>query len=99
MSIVAWRLFAVTLIARTNPAMPCSAFLSKREWTVLLLKVTGSDVLPAAPPTMAEAVTWIARLGGYLARGSDGPPGTLTLWRGWKRLADLAEGWQLAVGS
>jgi transposase len=29
MSVVAWRLFMVTLIARTNPAMPCSAFLTE----------------------------------------------------------------------
>ncbi len=33
---------------------------------------------------------------GYLARKSDGSPGTLTLWRGWKRLTDLTEGWALA---
>jgi len=96
-SIVAWRLFMLTLIARTNPATPCSVFLSEQEWTVLFFKVTGSDALPLVPPTIADVVTWIARLGGYLARESDGPPGVLTLWRGWKRLTDLAEGWQLAV--
>ena len=44
-----------------------------------------------------EAVISIAKLGGYLARGKDGPPGTLVLWRGWKRLMDLAEGWSMAL--
>jgi len=29
----------------------------------------------------------------------DGPPGSITLWRGWKRLADLTEGWDLATHS
>jgi hypothetical protein len=96
MSVVAWRLFTITLIARTNPDMPCSAFLSEQEWTVLFIKVTGGNALPTAPPSMTDAVTWIARLGGYLARESDGPPGTLALWRGWKRLTDIADGWQLA---
>jgi hypothetical protein len=32
-----------------------------------------------------------------LARKSDGMPGTLTLWRGWKRVTDLTEGWNLAT--
>jgi hypothetical protein len=45
---------------------------------------------------IGEVVVWIARLGGFLARKSDGMPGTLTLWRGWKRLTDLTEGWNLA---
>jgi hypothetical protein len=26
-------------------------------------------------------------------------PGTLTLWRGWKRLADLTDGWRIASGT
>ena len=97
MSIVAWRLFMVTLIARTNPSMSCSTFLSEHEWTVLFIKVTRNSDPPTTPPTIADAVTWIARLGGYLARKSDGPPGTITLWRGWKRLTDLTEGWSIAT--
>ena len=96
MSIVAWRLFMITLIARTDPSAPCSQFLSEQEWTVLAVKSSRTRTPPAAAPTIAEALVWIARLGGYLARKSDGPPGTLALWRGWKRLTDLTEGWSLA---
>lgn len=96
MSIVAWRLFMITLIARTNPKAPCSLFLADREWKVLFLKVNKNKLLPKKPPVIGEVVIWIARLGGYLARKNDGPPGTITLWRGWKRLADLTEGWYLA---
>ena len=99
MSVVAWRLFTVTLIARTNPTMSCSTLLSEQEWTVLSIKATKNSETPTMPPTIADAVIWIARLGGYLARRSDGPPGTLALWRGWKRLTDLTEGWNLAVQS
>ena len=97
MSIVAWRLFMITLIARTDPAVPCSMFLAGPEWKVLFLKATGIQLLPTTPPRMGDVVIWVAKLGGYLARKSDGPPGTLTLWRGWKRLADMTEGWQIAV--
>jgi len=96
MGIVAWRLFMITLIARTNPSMPCSEFLSEQEWTVLAIKSTRHGSPPTSPPTIADALIWIARLGGYLARKGDSSPGTLVLWRGWKRLTDLADGWCLA---
>jgi len=88
MSIVAWRLFMITLVARTDPATPCSTLLADHEWKVL-----------SKPPSIGDAVIWVAKLGGYLARKSDGPPGTITLWRGWKRLTDLTEGWILAAQS
>jgi len=95
MSIVAWRTFMITLIARTDPNIPCTKFLAQQEWRVLcLINKKIHD-----PPTIGEAVTWIAKLGGYLDRKGDGPPGTITLWRGWKRLTDLTAGWNLAVGS
>ena len=97
MSVVAWRLFMITLIARTDATAPCTDFLAEQEWTVLYLKINRNKKLPATPPSMGEVVNWVARLGGYLARKSDGPPGTITLWRGWKRLTDLTEGWNLAV--
>jgi len=92
MSIVAWRLFMITLIARTEPEQPCSSLLSYDEWRILFLKTNKSKPLPEQIPSIAQAVTWIAKLGGYLGRKNDGPPGTLTLWRGWKRLNDLTEG-------
>jgi hypothetical protein len=34
----------------------------------------------------------IARLGGYLARASDPPPGNIVIWRGLTRLADIKLG-------
>jgi hypothetical protein len=93
MSIVAWRLFMITLIARTDPQTPCTAFLSALEWKVLCRSVNKGTSLPEYAPPMGEVVVWIARLGGFLALKSDGRPGTVTLWRGWKRLTDLTEGW------
>ena len=99
MSIVAWRLFMITLVARTDPATPCSTLLADHEWKVLFLKANRNKPLPPKPPPIGDVVIWVAKLGGYLARKSDGPPGTITLWRGWKRLADLTEGWKLAAKS
>lgn len=96
MSIVAWRLFMITIIARTDPNQCCSSLLTRNEWQILIHKTTQGSDLPKNPPTIKEAVAYIAKLGGYLGRKCDGPPGTLTLWRGWKRLADLVEGAELA---
>jgi hypothetical protein len=97
MSIVAWRLFMITLIARTDPTVPCSTLLADHEWKVLYLKTNKNKTVPKKPPCIGDVIIWMAKLGGYLARRSDGPPGTITLWRGWKRLADLTEGWNLAA--
>jgi len=42
------------------------------------------------------ALRAVARLGGFLGRKGDGEPGWLTLWRGWRRLVVLVEGYLLA---
>lgn len=97
MSIVAWRLFMITLIARTNPSTPCTELVADYEWKVLFAKVNKGKELPKTTPTIGEVIIWIARLGGFLARKGDGMPGTITLWRGWKRLTDLTDGWNLAI--
>lgn len=96
MSIVAWRILMLTLMARTEPELPCTEFLSDTEWRVLSCAVNKHVASPQSPPPIRDAVVWIARLGGFLARKSDGMPGTLALWRGWKRLADLTHGWTIA---
>ncbi|MFZ2654597.1 MAG: IS4 family transposase [Victivallales bacterium] len=97
MRIVAWRLFMITFIARTDPNITCTKLLADYEWKVLFLKINKNKTLPKKTPAIGEVVVWIARLGGFLARKGDGYPGTITLWRGWKRLADLTEGWSLAI--
>ena len=38
----------------------------------------------------------IAKLGGYLARAKDPPPGNLVLWRGLTRLTDILLGFELS---
>jgi hypothetical protein len=97
MSIVAWRLFMITLVARAEPDTPCTQFLAEDEWQVLFRKTHRNKRPPRKPPCAGDVVAWIARLGGFLARKGDGPPGTITLWRGWKRLSDLTDGWNLAT--
>lgn len=42
--------------------------------------------------TLSHYLIKIARLGGYLARASDPPPGNTVMWRGLSRLTDIALG-------
>ena len=48
------------------------------------------------PPSLRQAILWIAQLGGFLARSGDGQPGLKTFWRGMGVLHHLLEGSQLA---
>lgn len=42
--------------------------------------------------SVREFVAEVAKLGGFQARKSDGPPGWQTLWRGWAKLQLMVEG-------
>jgi len=93
--IVAWRLLWLTYEARRVPEAPCSLALESHEWQALYCTIHKTPVPPAQPPTLQQAVRWIAQLGGFLGRKSDGQPGAKTIWRGLRRLDDIAATWQL----
>lgn len=96
MSVVAWRLHWLTFLSRANPDLPCTVALSTVEWQALYKRIHRSVALPDHPPTIRQAVRWIAQLGGFLGRKSDGEPGITVIWRGWQRLQDIADTWYLA---
>lgn len=92
--IVAWRLLWLTYEARRNPDVPCNQVLETHEWQSLYCRIHQTPQPPQTPPTLREVVRWIAQLGGFLARKHDGEPGVKTIWRGLRRLHDIAETWQ-----
>ena len=87
-SVVAWRVLFATLLARAAPDLPCTVLLDPDEWQALCCIIQRSPTPPPTPPTLRDAVRWIAQLGGFLARASDGEPGPIALWRGFQHLAD-----------
>ena len=95
MGIIAWRLFWMTKINRTDPEAPCSIVLAEHEWKALYSAIHRTRELPEQLPTVRQVVHWIARLGGFLGRKNDKEPGITVVWRGWQRLNDIAATWIL----
>jgi hypothetical protein len=56
-----------------------------------------NDKPKARQKTLSHYLIKIARLGGYLARASDPPPGNTVMWRGLSRLTDIALGAMFGV--
>jgi hypothetical protein len=51
----------------------------------------------AAPKDTSHYLVAVAKLGGYLARNHDPPPGNMVLWRGLARLTDIHLGFTLGA--
>jgi len=98
MSVVAWRMHWLTIISRQAPETPCTAVFSDSEWKSICMFKSKDASLVQKPPTVRELVRMIAGLGGYLGRKGDGEPGPQTLWRGWQRMTDIREAWEIARG-
>lgn len=89
-------LLALTKRARIAPDAPASAVLSADAAQVLRQHAASHHRSYPDPMSLHEAVVEIAILGGYQNRSGDGPPGWITLWRGYQRLTALLEGYLLA---
>ncbi len=92
LSPLAVRLLQVRASAREEPERPASEVIDPLMLAVLAERSGHS------PATMTVGTFWteVARLGGYLARSHDGPPGWRTIWKGWLSLQTLLEGVHLA---
>ncbi|MGY8682679.1 IS4 family transposase [Bradyrhizobium sp. UFLA05-153] len=88
--ILSWRVFWMTMLNRSAPDAPPTLALTATEIGVLDRLV--NDKPKARQKTLSHYLIKIARLGGYLARASDPPPGNTVMWRGLSRLTDIALG-------
>ncbi len=96
MCILAWRVMWLTMVNRTSPALSAKLVFTDVEMKLLEKMVPVKD--GSAKPTVGRFLTLLARLGGYLNRKSDAPPGNMVLWRGMARLTDIHLGYCLAAG-
>ena len=95
--VLSWRIFWLTMINRTAPEAPAELALTTIE--IGLLDELLKDKTPRSLPkkTLSTYLTKIARLGGYLGRANDSPPGNTVMWRGMSRLTDIALGFTLGA--
>jgi hypothetical protein len=84
--VVAWRVFWLTMTGRESPEEP--AEIAPTEGEVEILDRLAGDTEPPARPTVSHYLVAVAKLGGYLARVRDPPPGNMVIWRGLTRLMD-----------
>ena len=89
LAVVAVRLLSTKMLARSCPEGGEAAASFGPDMLQLLEKKYG---VPKSGWTNQAVLVAIARLGGFLARKHDGPPGWQTIWRGWQRLIWMSEG-------
>jgi hypothetical protein len=99
LSVVAWRILYATMLARDLPDAPASLLLAREEWEALCCTIQRVPTPPSEPPRLRQAVRWIAQLGGFQARASDGEPGVTVLWRGFQHLTDLTTMYAIMTAS
>lgn len=87
-SLVAARIIWTLYFEREHPDDPAMLLFSVHELQLICLKEGGS----LENITCHQAVVATARLGGYLARKSDGPPGIKAVWTGFQVLRYMVEG-------
>ena len=90
-SMAAFRVMQLVYESRNKPEVSCEVILTREQWIVLYALVKKENLIPKGPPTLAQAVRWIGKLGGHLGRTSDGPPGLKTVWLGYQRVCDAAK--------
>ena len=101
-AVIAWRLAALTLVGRHAPELDTGKVFSHSE-LAMLMDFAGELGLDLASPEQAtglpdlaavslgEALLLVARLGGYLNRKHDAPPGHQVVWDGYMRMATGAQ--------
>ena len=97
--ILSRRVFWLTMLNRTEPDLEPALVLAETEIKVLDHLIPDPAADPSPARTLSLYLIKIARLGGYLARAKDPPPGNIFMWRGLSRLNDIAIGAPLQINN
>lgn len=96
-SVIAWRIFWLSRKFNNDQDAGCSQVLTSLEQK-LLFKRFNQAADPPKELSAKEAIKLIAKLGGYIGRNQDHPPGIISLWRGWTRLMNMVNDYKILVG-
>lgn len=92
--IVAWRVEYLKGAARHDGEASCEKYFSAEAWQPAYYVWTDGGDLPSEPPTIRDFMLMIAELGGWQRKKSQGPPGSMTIWRGIRRMEAYADAFQ-----
>ena len=94
---IAMRMLKIQVTANApDDTSPATEILSQPELEVLWKKIERSP-LPKTVPSCRWAYQAIAKIAGWQDSKGTGRVGLDTLWRGFEKLASLAEGWLMAT--
>jgi len=96
--ILGWRIFWLTMLNRSAKAISATFAFTPLEIDILS-RVGRSQTDTKGSATLSSCVVQLAKLGGYLARAGDSPPGNMVIWRGMSRLTDIEIGFLLGSGA
>jgi len=89
--ILAWRIQWITMLNRENHEHSPSIAFDDTE-----RKILKAYFKKECPVALQDYIVLLARMGGYLARKNDPPPGNTVIWRGISKLYEVKNGYELA---
>ena len=95
--ILSWRVFWLTMTNRIAPDAQPELVFTDLELRILDRLVADKPTAQMRQHMLSHYLIKLARLGGYLARNPDSPPGNETVWRGLTRLVDIQLGVMLGA--
>jgi hypothetical protein len=79
--ILGWWIFWLTMLNRARPNEGPGCALTASEIAMIDRIAAHAGRVPAMPQSLSTYLVEMARLGGYLARRHDPPPGNMIMWR------------------
>jgi hypothetical protein len=81
-SLISVHIMLLTYLSRLYPDLSCELLFSQSEWKLLYRAAKRTSVAPEKAFSMADAIRFVAALGGFVGAPSDGLPGLKVVWLG-----------------
>ncbi len=91
LSVVSWYIFWLYSFSRSCPDLLAKKIFDDQAIKILKISAKKLKVTIQGNFTIKKAILILARLGGFAARKSDGEPGMINIWRGWRKLNERIE--------